>query len=131
MNRSTAPSLGARRLWGTAHTVDHERRPHGTEAPRPHERAPARAVGGSEKEQLDPASARGLGEHARRDHAGVVDDEAVAGTKERGQVTDGVIGEGAGRPIEQEEPGGIARGRRVLGDAGRGQVVVVVGKIHG
>ncbi len=74
-------------------------------------------------------AARG-GEEARGKHAGVVEDQQVAGLEQRGQVGEVVVGEGAGAAVERHHAAAAAHRGRLLRDEVFGEVVVEVGDEH-
>ena len=66
--------------------------------------------------------------HAGRDHARIVKDEGVAGSKEIGQVAHDPVLEPS--LAHHQQPGGIARLDRSQGDTVLGQVEVEIGGLH-
>ncbi len=60
-----------------------------------------------------------------------VDDEKVPGGEELGEVPEGVVADGSGPPVEDEEAGGVALGKGLLGDELLGEGVVELGDVHG
>ena len=99
---------------------------------RPDERLPAVAVGGGLEEQhLDGAAAVLAQVEAGPPHAGVVDDEQVAGLEERREVPHvAMLGRHVRPPVDQQ-PGGVAGFDGHLGDALGRQVVVQLVSVHG
>ncbi len=75
------------------------------------------------------------GEEARRQDAGVVEDEEIAGLEVVGEVGEEVVGEGAGvvdgeSAIEDQHAAGAADGGWVLGDEVFWEIEVEVGDAH-
>ena len=83
-----------------------------------------------DEQQLEPSAARPTAAHAGRDHAGVVQNDQVVGAEEPRKVGDAGMTAGSRRPVEHQEAGIGAVGRRLLGDQLRGQRVVQVGQAH-
>src|SRR5262249_58944071 len=82
------------------------------------------------QEQDDSATTRVDREDARRNHARVVDDDAVPRAQQLGELPKHVILERAAAAIDQEEPCRVALGRRGLGDCVGRQVVLEVVDVH-
>jgi len=70
------------------------------------------------------------GEETRRQDAGVVENEEVAGLKELREVGEEVVAQGSSGAVEDEHAAGSALGGGVLGDELGGQVVMEVGDEH-
>ena len=92
--------------------------------------APATRRPGLEEQQLDGAADGVLREHARGNHARVVDDKAVAWPQERGQVDDVTVVQGSPAPIDDQQARAVAAGGRRLGDRVRRQLVIEVREVH-
>ena len=74
----------------------------------------------------------GLGaEQARRDHAGIVQNEQIAGHHEPGQITDPPILPMARRPFQAQQAGGRAIRQGKLGDLFGGKLEVKISGLHG
>ena len=100
-------------------------------AVRPDEGPPGPGVSRLEEQELDGPRVQVPHEHAGRNHARVVDDDAVARAQQRREVAEAVLGEGPRAAVDDQQAGAVAiRGWR-LGDGARGQVVVEIGEVHG
>ena len=82
-----------------------------------------------EQEDLDGAAGGPAQAQPRRQDPGVVDDDDVAGSEQVGEVGDGAV-LGGPAPAVDEQPGGVARLDRDLGDALGRQVVVELVEPH-
>ena len=97
-----------------------------------HEGVPAPVAARGQEQALDRSPARHPpAQQPRGDHPRVVDDEQIARREEGGKRPDGVVPEAAGGPVEDEQAGRLALGRRGLGDSVGGEVEVEVGDAHG
>ena len=110
--------------------TDHELHADAATAPRPHQRPPAAAVDRLDEQQLDRAPA-GVPRHdPRRDHARVVDDEAVPWPQQVWKLGEPMVLEASATAIDHEEPRRVARRDGRLRDQLRRQVVVELGQVH-
>jgi hypothetical protein len=85
-------------------------------------------VGGglaAEQQDFDLAPS-GAGEEACRQDARVVRDQEIPGGEERGQLVERVMADGAGRAVEGQEKGKVARGGGMLRDPVLGKRVVEI-----
>ena len=111
------------------HRADHPAHPH--LCARPHfppgsdQASPHPGLRFLQPQQLDATI---VGEEARRDHLGVVEQAEVAGPEERGEVREAGVGHRAGRAVEHHHAGIGADGGRIGGDQPGRQRVVEVGR---
>jgi hypothetical protein len=66
-------------------------------------------------------------EESRGENAGVVEDEQIARSKQRGQIAEVVVHAGARASIDPEHAAGAANLRRMLRDEVFGQIEMKVG----
>jgi hypothetical protein len=79
----------------------------------------------AQQQDLDLAPSR-LREEPRRQNARVVRDQEIARRKERRQLMERVVADGARRAVEGEEPGVVPRGGGMLRDPVPGKRVVEI-----
>lgn len=87
------------------------------------------AAGGAGRVALGMETGAG-GEETRRENAGVIEDEEVAGAEAVGEVGEDVIGIGAGCAVHDEHAAGASDGGRGLRDEVFGEVEVEVSDAH-
>jgi hypothetical protein len=83
-----------------------------------------------QQQHLDRTPGRALHGEPRRDHLRIVDDEEVAVTEQLHQIADVTVLRGDTGAAIDEQPGGVARLDRMLGDQLRRQRVIEVGELH-
>jgi hypothetical protein len=74
--------------------------------------------------------ARARGEQTRRQHAGVVEDEEIAGAQMGREIAEVIVGGGSAASIDAEHAAGAANRRGVLCDEFFGEVEVEIGDEH-
>ena len=109
---------------------DRELDPSPAPAPRARQRAPAARVDRFEEQQLHLASGGVPRQDPRRDHARIVDDEAVTRAEQVGKLGEAMILEAAARAVDDEQSRCIARRSRRLRDQLGRQLVVEIRKLH-
>jgi len=67
---------------------------------------------------------------ARRDHAGIVEHQAVVGLEVQGKVAEHAVFPLSGGAIDDQHPRPGAVGKRFLGDEIVGEVVIEIGNVH-
>ena len=89
------------------------------------------SAGGPDQETLGGAAAgQPRPDQPRRKHARVVDDEQIAGAKQRGKIGEVEMRDAAAGAIDRHEPAGAARRRRLLRDQLSGQIEIEIGNVH-
>ena len=111
---------------------DREAGPGAHPARRSRQHVPAGRRPRADEEELDLRPARRLARrHAGRDDPRIVEDDAVAGTEEPGQVGEPPVDPRAPPPVDHEQARAVTPLGRLLGDRLRRQGVVEIGNIHG
>src|SRR5262249_20089177 len=99
-------------------------------AARARQRAPAAPVDRLEEQELHLAAAGIARQDPRRNHARVVDDEAITRSEQVGKLGEAVVLEAAACAVDDEQPRRIAGRRGGLRDQLGRQLVVEVRELH-